>query len=161
MLGARIPDDLCPRCGVPWDGPPGRGRCARCGADPAAPDISPRGGLTRFGRVLLSLMLGTHLGIAIALTDPALHLGDPRVVLFPLLGAGACWGLTSALTRRLDPGVLPGFEALLCGLAAGALVVLILTLAGVTAPESLLPTGAVIAIAATWWARKKLAPTWR
>lgn len=158
MLGQRFPEALCPRCGLPWEGPPGQGRCAHCGADPAT---FTRGGLTRFGRALVSLMLGTHLGIAVALTDPGLQLGDPRVVLFPLLGAGVCWAIVAAIGARLEPSVLPGFEAILCGLAIGALVLLVLTLAGLRAPETLLATGLVAALAGAWWARSMLAPTWR
>jgi hypothetical protein len=156
MLGPDPFGDLCPSCGVPL--PLGRRsqRCSHCGARPGSDAAPAQGRLTQFGRVLMGLMLGTHLGIAVALTDRDIALGDPRLVLFPLAGALACCGLVVALGRRLHPGVLPGFEVLLCGLVCGGLSLLVLTLAGVALAETLLAAGVLTTIAGALLGRRLL-----
>jgi hypothetical protein len=115
-----------------------------------------QGRLTEFGRILLSLMLGSHLGAAVALTDADIQLGDPRLIMFPLAGALACCAVVVALGRRLHPGVLPGFEVLLCGLVCGGLAILILALTGAPQPETLLAASAATTVLGGLLARRLL-----
>lgn len=159
MVSQGAPDDLCPACGVPVPRRRRGPRCPYCGQEFAAPADSPqvRGYLTNFGYGVCGAIIGGHLGLATALTDADVRIGDWRLTLFPLVGAIACATFAAGIGARLELRVRPAYEAVLGGGIVGALVVLCLALVGVTTVETLVAVGACTMLGAAVIIRRALA----
>ncbi len=160
MVGRSEPDDLCPACGVPLPAARHAAVCPHCGAElsSAGGACQAKGYLTPFGYGMCGLIAGGHLGLAAVLVVGDVHLGDPRVVLFPAAGGLACAWLAAQLGSRLHVGVRAGYETVLLGLMVAALVVFVTAVGGVTALDTLVAVGAVAFVLATPLIRRALAP---
>jgi hypothetical protein len=150
---ATAPDDLCPHCGIPQPRGARGAACAHCGRSLAEP---PGGHLTPFGYGVCGFVAGGQVGAAVALTDPDITLGDPRLTLFPILGAGACCALAAWLGSRLSRQARRGFEFGLAATLCGTFTVAVASLLGLSSAESLISLGACTAIIAGGIIRSRL-----
>jgi len=139
MVSRREPDDLCPSCGVPVP-LSGRGaRCPYCGYDfeAAGPHTALSGYLTTFGYGMCGLFVGGQIGLSTALCRYEVLYGDPRSVLYPVLGSAIGAALAAGVGSKLDAGVRRGFEAFLLSLVVASVCVSCLAMAGVDRLDAL------------------------
>lgn len=156
MKDRRPTDDLCPSCGVPVPHPRRTTACPHCGHVFGEPLDSHAGFLAPFGYGMCGLIAGGQMGAAVALTDQAIRFEDPRLVLFPAMGAIACCIAAAWIGSRLEAGVRRGYEIALFSLLAGTFTTFVLALWGVTRAETLLAWGAGIAVAALPFVQRAL-----
>lgn len=143
--------EFCPSCGVPLPDGVRMQRCPNCGyAFDEARDQAPVSGyLTRFGYGLCGAAAGSQFGAAVVLTDRTVRLGDPRLILFPVIGGITCLAVTVWVGPKLHDSAKRGFESVLFGLMTAAFVCLVVAVFAVTRLDTLLALAGVVLVTAT------------